>query len=353
MIAVQHKPTAGTPILSFGERYLLSMSTSATILAGVGRVHRHISPTGTFSLVGETSRKLTPRRVTDALGQAMVVDHLIDGHILARNHLMVVDDLPALLMSKVLASVNDAFMHPRHGFAALRSLRRAFDLFRQTPLHRLQGFLVRAEETRVVDGLAVRESRKVGQAHVDPDIFRGFWQDRIRNILAHNGHKPLARPRAFDTARLGRSLQGSMDDRFHSANLGEHHRLIARPEPRLRITERVVPPDATKAREPWFVTCLDSAKERIKRQFKPHSNVLQNLAIRQTQRGTFALERGKCLGLVVQSQGLARLLIDNLALLKQMIVQPTALIKCLLQDRGLGICGVQTILKGFCAHASL
>ena len=81
MIAVQLQATAGAPVHPVGKREFLPMMAPAALLAGVGGVHRdHVTP-GTRSLVRQVRGELAPRRIMNAFGKTVVMDHPVDGQI--------------------------------------------------------------------------------------------------------------------------------------------------------------------------------------------------------------------------------------------------------------------------------
>ena len=92
MITVHSDTAAGAAEGAVGKCELLPVPAGAAGLAGTGRVHADHSPTGTCRLVGEIVRELRPCRVTDALGQAVVVHHAVDGQVFNRDYFEPVDD---------------------------------------------------------------------------------------------------------------------------------------------------------------------------------------------------------------------------------------------------------------------
>ncbi len=145
---------ARTLVDALGERHFLAMPTSAAILARVGRVHHYISSPGACSLIRQTGGEHRPCGGADALGETMVVEHVINGQILNRDSAMLVDDLPALLVREVLAAVGDALMDARHHLPTLAAFRCSAlsllwpRLFGETTLRLRQHRLISTEEAR-------------------------------------------------------------------------------------------------------------------------------------------------------------------------------------------------------------
>ena len=62
-----------------GKGKFLPVSAPMAVLGGVGRVDFHQPPTSVFSFVGEHGEESRPGRVRNAFGQAVVMDHALDG----------------------------------------------------------------------------------------------------------------------------------------------------------------------------------------------------------------------------------------------------------------------------------
>ena len=62
-----------------GKGKFLPVSAPMAVLRRVGRVNLDQLPAGTFSLVGEHGEESRPGRVRNAFGQAVVMDHALDG----------------------------------------------------------------------------------------------------------------------------------------------------------------------------------------------------------------------------------------------------------------------------------
>ena len=87
------------------------MSALRAILTGVRGVHRHTPATGPCCLVRKEAGELTPRRITNALGETMVVDHPVDRQVLDRDQIKGVDNATAVLVSEVAAPPAGALIH--------------------------------------------------------------------------------------------------------------------------------------------------------------------------------------------------------------------------------------------------
>src|SRR2546430_4595341 len=75
----------------------------------------------TCCLVGEESREHRPGRITDALGEAMVMHHAVHGDVFHRDDACTVDNLACLLVGKVMPTIGNALMDVGHHLAPLAS----------------------------------------------------------------------------------------------------------------------------------------------------------------------------------------------------------------------------------------
>jgi hypothetical protein len=92
---------------------------------------------------------------------------------------------------------------------------------------------------------------------------------------------------------------------------------------------------------------FDAAEECLKSQIKPYSNMLQDLGMDVCEGGPFLFQFGIGGMLLVERQALTSVLIDGSTLCKQMIIQPTALFKHLVELCFLLFCGVDPVPKHF------
>src|SRR5450759_5196631 len=84
--------------------HLLPMVAPAAILCRVGRIDFDEHSASFFRFARELVKELRPRRVTDALGQTMGVNHPIDVEIFDTDHPELIDDLSTLLMGEIVAA---------------------------------------------------------------------------------------------------------------------------------------------------------------------------------------------------------------------------------------------------------
>ena len=176
MVSVECQSATRTLMQTLREGFLLSMATLRTVLTRVGGVDRYHSLTSICCFVCEVGGKLRPSRIMNTLGEAMIVDHLVDRQVFDGNHIEAVDDASALLMREVAAPVGNPFMDSANNLAALRSLRCSSLRSRQLALRALQVFFVGAQELRAWRRLASGKGGKTQQPYVNAYGFAGQRQ---------------------------------------------------------------------------------------------------------------------------------------------------------------------------------
>src|SRR5574340_1298634 len=100
------------------------MPTARAILARIRGVHSDKPPTGPCCLVGEKRCEQSPRRVRDALDEAMVVQHPIDRKVLDGDQIKGVHEATAVLVREIAPSPSRALMDTGHDPASLGTRRR-------------------------------------------------------------------------------------------------------------------------------------------------------------------------------------------------------------------------------------
>ena len=325
------------------------MSTLRAILTGVRGVHRHKLPTGPYCLVRKEAGELAPRHVMDALGETAVVDHPVDRQILDSDQVKGVDDATTMLMREVAPPPGNAFMHPRHDLATLSAFRCILLRFAETPLRLGKGVFVASEETRVGDFLPTRKRGEGLQSYSTAHLAPGRWQWRGLGALARETHVPLARAAPTDRRRLERAIHWAMQENLHLSDAGDANALLlgskAATDRHLREGDALVASTPTEAGVPRRLTSFHPAEERLKRQIKAYSDILQYLRLDPSQCWTCGLERGQGRLLVIQTQRLLSLLPHFPAFSQQVIVQPAALLTLLVKETLLLLGWVQAVLE--------
>src|SRR6266849_1492526 len=108
--------TARTSEYALRERHRLSMSTDAAGLTRVGRIDFDQDSPSFCRFGVQMGKEGRPRGVRNAFGKTMVVHHPVDGQILNSNDAISIHDGTGVLVSEVLSTPGNTFMHPRYPF---------------------------------------------------------------------------------------------------------------------------------------------------------------------------------------------------------------------------------------------
>src|SRR5450755_475542 len=345
--------TAGTAVGSLPERHRLSMMTAATVLGRIGRVDFDHHSASFFRFAGELPKERRPRRVTDALGQTMGVKHPAHMQVFHTDHPEAVHDLAARLMGKVVASERNALMDPRHGLTVLATLWSAFGQGSMFALDFRQGFLFLTEEAWVLDLLRRREGGKGFESDIDADWF-GSLKQAFSFTLHRETDGPLARAAASNGTRFDAPFERAVIDHLDRAELREADPLVmGDAEAALREGERVIAVGSPEAWIAGLLACFQAAKERLHRLLDAHGHVLQDLGMHSLQAGTFDFEHGEGLLLLREREAFALLLIGSGAHFQQMIIEPPALSKGLVELLDLLLGGIEPVFEGFTHRGSI
>ena len=331
---------------------LLPMSTAATCLARIGRIHSHIAPASFFRFAGQFAEKFRPRGISNALSQTMVMGHALDMQVFYRNDPKVMNNLAAFLMGEIIPSELNPFMNPRHNLAMLASLRRPLSQLGMLALDSGKSLFLFAKETRVSYLFTCREGRKGLESYINAHLFRAFRQ-AFRFTFNRERDVPLAGRRAMDGTGFHLAFDGAMVDHLDTANLGEAQAVVMREaETALREGERVVPVLALETWKPRVLSVFSHAtEESLESQINPNGDVLQDLRMHRIQGRAFLFQDWKGGLLSVEREALTSLLIGLLALFEQVVIQPTTLFQRLVQLCRLVLSWKNPVLKHF-THVS-
>ena len=353
MIAVDDQLTVGTLIGSFRQGHLLPVSTPAACLTGIGRIDLHELPASVFRFAGQFTEELRPGRVTHAFSQTMVVSHAVDVQVFDADDPKPVSNLPTFLMSEGITLEGDPLMHTRNHLALFGSFLGTLLKCGERALHARQVLLFLTEKARVRNLLPCRKARKGFESNVNPHAlgtFRqtfGFALDRERDV-------PLASRGTLDSTRFDLALHRAMVDHLDAADLGETDTVImGETEARLWEGEGVIPVLALKAGIARFLSLFsETAEECLESQVNAYRHVLQNLRMNARKRWTFLFKNRKGILLLKTGEGDTVSLIGSFAHCQQVVIEPTALIKSLVELLDLFLAWIETVLVHF-QHVSI
>ncbi len=328
------------------------MPTPAARLRCVGRVDFDQNPTSFFRFAGELIKEHRPCRVTNAFGETMIVHHAIHMEVFNADKTILVHDPSAILVREVLPSPRDPFMHTSNGESVLLPLTAPISQFGVLALNFSQSLLLFAEETRIVDLLPVGKSGEGLEANVNANFF-GAIRHSFRFTLTREAHIPFRGPGTRDRTGLDYTTNGAMIDHLDTANFGETDTVIMGDgEAALRVGDRVIAAMTLKSGIARFFTGLDPSKKGFQSKINANRHVLQDLRMHGVEGGTRLFQYRKGLLLLIERETLARLLIRDFALFKQMIIEPATLFKRGLKRLQLFLRRIDPILKGF-THGSI
>ncbi len=327
--------------------HLLPMVAPAAILGRIGRIDFDERSASFFRFARELVKELRPCRVTDAFRETMVMYHPVDLEVFDADHAEAVNDLAALLMGEVLTSERDPLMDTGNRLAMLAPLRSTLCQSGVLALHLCQRLFFFTEEARVLNLSGIREGGKGFESHVNTDLSIR-WLKAFRLAFYGEAHVPLARRRARNGTGFDLPFDLAVIDHLDAANFREADTMImGDAKPRLREGETIVAVGPTEARVSWVLTRLAAAEEGFEGEVNADCNVLQHLGMHTFQRGALLFQKRESLLLLIEQEGLACLLIGGFAYFQQVIIQPTALRKRLVELMNLFLRWGDSVLVGF------
>src|SRR2546428_3116103 len=99
-----------TPVLSLIESLAHSVAALRAVLRRVGWIHLDYHTAGAFSLARKDQDELTPSRVTDALGETVILHHPFNVQIFDGDRVEFAHDLERRLVVKIRALARDLSM---------------------------------------------------------------------------------------------------------------------------------------------------------------------------------------------------------------------------------------------------
>ncbi len=214
-------------------------------------------------------------------------------------------------------------------------------------LNLYQCLLFSAEEAGILDFFTRGERGKGLKSHIDAHCLSARSKT-FRLTLHRETDGPLARRGTRDGTGLEYAFDRAMVDHLETANLGETHAVIVRDtEATLRKSETIVAVFAAKSGVARFLARFRATKERFECQVDTDGNVLQNLRVDPFEGGALLFQKGKGVLLLIKRKAFALLLIRGFAHFQQVVIEPTALVKCLIEHASLLFCGIYPIFVGF------
>ncbi len=354
MIAVYQDSTARTIEYSFRQGHLLSMSTHAACLTRIGWIDFDKRSASFFRFARELTKEGRPRGIGNTFGETVVMHHAVHAQILDRYHAKSLDDGTRLLMGEVLSSEGDTLMNTCHDLAMLPPFSCPFGKLRMLALHPSQSLFLLAEKARVGYLFPGRERSKSFESDVNAHLGKHFGQ-AFGVTFTREGHIPFPSRGTMDGTGFDCASHRSVRDHLDRANLGEAHPIImSHAEARLREGEGVVSILPTEPGKPWlFSVFTQAAEEGFECEVNAHCHVLKDLRVNSFERSAFGFQYPKGFLLLVEREALSFLFIGGFTVFKQVVIEPTALVKRFVELVDLLLIGIQTVLKGFLHACSI
>src|SRR2546425_1375323 len=347
--------TAGTSEDPHIQGHLLPMSTDAACLTRIGRIDFDQLSASFFRFARELTKERRPRGICNAFRQTMIVNHPVHVQVFHADHPETVYDLPGLLMGEVLPPELDAFMHTRDNLTVLPTLRGTLSKLRMLALDFSKGFLFLAEKAGIINFFFVAESSERLESYIDTHLSGSRFKTK-RFALTREGNVPFAGRRPLHGTGFHLAFDLAMIDHLHAPNLGEAHPLIMRGRPvdgdnaeaTLREGEAIVSPLALEARIARILGMFSHAtEERLKSQVNPDGDILKYLRVNPTQGRAFLFQNREGRVLLKTGEGNTVPFIGRFAHLQQVIIEPTALFKGVVELLFLLLRGKDAVRKHF------
>lgn len=350
MVSIYLKATRRATMNTIGEFFNLPVPTFTAILACERRVNFNHLPTSIFSFVSKILSELTPRHIvnTSVKRPEIILFHSVNGQIFNTDSPKAVNELSGNLMTKVVSSITNPFVDTSNNLLSLLSFRRTFSLPGQLTLCFSQRLLLCLEKARIFYLLTTGKSSKTGNTNINT---YGFF--RLFKRFGHNLTRKASIPFAVlssDGEIFNCPFNWPVKFDFDRAYLRKAKGIVFNLKSALRISERIIPALSAKAGIARLFTRLNPAEKGLKGKVKSDSHILENLGIDHFERGSLLLQLLQTITLIKTRYTFLLLLPSILSLFKQMIVEPSAFIKCLVKQSYLPLSGSNSIFIGSLYH---
>lgn len=321
------------------------MSADAACLRCIGSVDLDELSTSFFRFAGQLGEKGRPCRITYRLGKTMIMQHPVHVQVLDTDDSKAVNNLSGLLMCEVLPLELDTLVNSCNSFAMLATFGRSLHQLRVLSLDTLQRLLFLAKETGIGNLFCIGERGKRLESHVYPYL----CIERVKTLrvaLTRKGDVPLAGTALVKSCCLDGATDRPMIHYLDTSNLGERDMaLMGDAKAALGVRETIIASVTLEAWVAWLFTCFYSAKERFHGKVNAHRHILQNLGMNGSEGRTLFFQHRIGSLLPIARQTLPFLLIRILAVLKQVVVEPSALFKSIFKRFELFVGWKNPILK--------
>ena len=208
----------------------------------------------------------------------MITEHILDAQFFNGNNAEAVDNTPCVLMAEVMPPIANALMDTSNDFTGFFAFTASAFLLGEFALCFGERLFFLAEESRVVNKLAIGESRKGFQPNVNTDSFIGEREVIGLDLLAERG-KPLAVD-ATDSAIFDFAPRLAVEFGFYLAEFRKLDGAVTDLEVlALRIGDAVVLSCTFDTWETWGFAFLYAVKKGIEGKVNSVRDILQDLAV--------------------------------------------------------------------------
>src|SRR5712692_6154699 len=277
----------------------------------------------------------------------MVMAHAVHLKVFDTDDPEMINDLSAFLVSEIVAPEGNPFMDTCNHVPMPLPFRAPKGLFGMLALYFGKGLFFLAEKARVLNFFRSGEDSERLQADVYSDLFRAFGQT-FRFHFTGKAGIPLAGTAALDGQCFDFPSKVPMQDDLDMTDArSKELALCIDLKATLRIGQAIIAINSTEAGIARLHSCEASAKERFEGQIETHSHILQDLRVNRVQRGALLFQHRIGGLLLITRQALPLLLIRAFAFFKQMVIEPTTLMKCFVEPGLLLLRWENAVLKHF------
>lgn len=295
---MQNESTLNTAMLPHSERLADSCATTTAILRSEVGGNDHNITTGTRSLALMHFNESCPRRVTNALGEMVILDHPCNVQILKRDRIKLADKLKAQFVEEIKPLALNLQMSFRQKSDGLAPTRAVPLLSGNRALRGFESPLRLAQASRVVNCFARRERSKVFNTNVYPNCIVGL-REVARLVFFDGKHDEPAVNFSFDRDGFDLAFNGTRKPQSTTADFGKRQFVPIKFESLFAVGKRIITRLRSKTRVARF-TFLYSPKEAVKRALHASERVFQNHRIESRNVSPVAADVGQLINLVVE-----------------------------------------------------
>jgi hypothetical protein len=191
MIPILHMPTMGTKMHPRRERFLDNFTAARAVLTGVvGRNSNRRHPIH-FAKILYPAPKFAPRCITNRFGQVMILDHVTNLQVFQHHEVVRLHYAPCRFNGKVSTLALHFQMRSTQAVNRLATILRTFGLSANSTLHSFETLFGVPQVPRIFNGVAVRVSVEVVQAHIQTNrlfsrfpFFRALYVQYKLSVIA-------------------------------------------------------------------------------------------------------------------------------------------------------------------------